>query len=211
MKTTTKVSCKLTLLLLIVFIGRISASNYYWVGNSGNWSDINHWATTSGGGTLFGVIPSANDNVFFDANSFSNAGQTVTVDVPAATCADMDWTGVAGNPTLAGSSSNTLQIYGSLTFTPNMVLSFIGPVSFEATTMGQTITSAGHSFHNSITFNGVGGGWTLQDALTTSGTWIPFNPSPDYTIYLNNGAIKRKMLVFPILALKGKVLRKNFG
>lgn len=49
-----------------------------------------------------------------------------------------------------------------------MNFSFLGQVYFEATTLGHTITSAGQSFHNSIYFQGMGGGWTLQDSLTVS-------------------------------------------
>ena len=51
-----------------------------------------------------------------------------------------------------------------------------GTVTFDATSTGKTITSNGMSFYN-LTFNGIGGGWTLQDALdvnnnltVTSGT-----------------------------------------
>jgi len=42
-------------------------------------------------------------------------------------------------------------------------------VTFTATTPGKTITTGGNSFWN-LTFNGAGGGWTFQDAATTSAT-----------------------------------------
>lgn len=38
-------------------------------------------------------------------------------------------------------------------------------VIFNATSTGKTITLAGKTFNASITFNGVGGGWTLADAF----------------------------------------------
>ncbi len=41
------------------------AADYYWVGGSGNWTDINHWRTTSGGVSLPSVVPGPTDNVFF--------------------------------------------------------------------------------------------------------------------------------------------------
>jgi hypothetical protein len=47
------------------------AANYYWVGGSGNWSDVTHWATTSGGSTFYTTPPTINDDVFFDASSFT--------------------------------------------------------------------------------------------------------------------------------------------
>src|SRR6185437_13198163 len=73
---------------------------------------------------------------------------------------------------------STLKIYGSLTFVAGMSYSFSGAVSFEATVTGQTITSAGQSFSNTVTFNGIGGGWTLQDGLTCTNQ-----------ISLNNGTL----------------------
>ena len=42
----------------------------YWVGNSGNWNDISHWSYTSGG-EGGAQVPTINDDVIFDENSFS--------------------------------------------------------------------------------------------------------------------------------------------
>ena len=44
-------------------------SDYYWVGGSGNWNDVSHWATSSGGSTFATVVPSNTTHVHFDANS----------------------------------------------------------------------------------------------------------------------------------------------
>jgi hypothetical protein len=61
------------LLLLKIFIissvCQLFAADYYWVGNSGDWSDISHWATTSGGSVKHLQIPTPTDNVIFDTNS----------------------------------------------------------------------------------------------------------------------------------------------
>jgi hypothetical protein len=59
----------------------------------------------------------------------------------------MDWTGSANNPELFGTVFNTLKIYGSLTLAPVMKINLFGRVSFEATSMGKTITSSGQIFH----------------------------------------------------------------
>ncbi len=45
----------------------------YWVGGSGNWSDSEHWAAVSGGAGGSG-LPSLEDNVIIDDNSFSVSG-----------------------------------------------------------------------------------------------------------------------------------------
>lgn len=131
----------------------------YWVGDSGNWSDNAHWASYSGGAGGSSV-PTAADDVYFNADSFTNPGQTVTIDVPANT-KDMDWTGVTNNPTLAGTVTST--IYGSLTFVSGMTQNYSGNVIFAATSSGQTISLAGKTILGNTNFNGSGGGWTLQD------------------------------------------------
>lgn len=82
------------LIFLFTNISLLKAANYYWVGGSGNWSEISHWATSSGGSTLHTVIPSQNDNVIFDGNSgFTPTSRTVIVD-GIANCLDMTWSGV---------------------------------------------------------------------------------------------------------------------
>ncbi len=157
-------------------INPLSSQNFYWIGGTGVWSDGNHWSLTSGGPPSFCSPSLALDNVFFDANSYSAPGQITTIDVPTAYCRNMTWTGVTNNPTLAGATS--LKIYGSLTFVPGMNLTFTGPVSFDATALGNTVTTGGKSFNNTVTFNGIGGGWTLQDAFTSTNNLL-----------LNNGIL----------------------
>ncbi|HEY8935027.1 MAG TPA: S8 family serine peptidase [Cyclobacteriaceae bacterium] len=60
-----------------------SSLTYYWIGNSGNWNDSAHWSLTTGG-TSVNAIPTANDNVIFDDNSFDGIllrSVTLTSDV----------------------------------------------------------------------------------------------------------------------------------
>ena len=59
------------MLLLLNFLNA-NAANYYWVGGSGNWSDVSRWATNSGGSTFHTQPPTANDDVYFDGNSGSS-------------------------------------------------------------------------------------------------------------------------------------------
>ncbi len=170
---------KITLLILAVVAAFNSkAANYFWVGGSGSWSNYAaHWATTSGGTVFHTQVPQSTDNVYFDANSFSSTNQTVTVDQPVVQCADMNWNGVTKNPAFSGDYTNTLKIYGSLILSSGMDFTFEGAISFEATVLGKTITTAGRAINATITFKGAGGGWTLLDALTAN--WI----------YLSNGTL----------------------
>jgi len=159
-----------------------SALDYFWVGDAGNWSDYaNHWATTSGGVVFHPQVPTSVDDIYFDANSFSAAAQTVNIDETIIYCKNMDWT-AANNPILNGAAGNELKIFGSLTFIAAMNLSFTGKIHFSSNAAGKTITTAGQIFKEDIYFDGAGGGWTLQDALNGF--------SPDYDgIYLENGTL----------------------
>ena len=60
------------LFVFLCLIGlHAQASDYFWVGGSGDWSDMSHWATFSGGSTKRAVSPTPTDNVYFDENSFT--------------------------------------------------------------------------------------------------------------------------------------------
>src|SRR3990172_2064064 len=143
----------------------------YWISNGGNWNDTAHWSTSSGGSSG-AAVPTSSDDVFFDSNSFSLASQTVTVNVNAV-CLNMSWSGVTNTPTLhlAGFGTRIFDIYGSLTFVSGMALtsqSTSNDYTFQATTVGQTLTFGGQTIPNILLFRGNGGGWTLQDALTVA-------------------------------------------
>jgi hypothetical protein len=59
-------------------------SDYYWVGGTGNWSDLNHWRIGSATGSQATIIPSRYDNVFitngsgFTASMGSISGTSIT-------------------------------------------------------------------------------------------------------------------------------------
>ena len=145
-----------------------TSADQHWISASGgNWSDVTKWTSR---------VPLPQDNVYFD-NAFS-ASQTVTADMPRLG-KSIDWTGASGSPTFSLTSSNGVTNYGSfilisaMTFTQSTALYFEGRGSF-------TITSAGKSFGNNTTINGVGGTYTLSDAFTSTsdlrvGTNCTFN------------------------------------
>jgi len=151
------------------------ATDYYWVGGTGNWSDLQHWATTSGGSINPSVVPSPFDNVYFDANSFNGPAQTVTIDQTIVSCLNMDWTGALYNSILTGPAVNNLKIYGSLIFINNMNYTFQGQVYFESASTGKTITTCGKQFKNNVYFQGAGGGWTLLDDFTSTNSVYLYN------------------------------------
>jgi gliding motility-associated-like protein len=151
--------------LCLLAYSSILAADYYWVNGSGNWSDITHWATTSGGGVKHNIVPSADDRVFFDAQSFSAANQTITVDNQTIFCSDMNWIGATNNPRIVSTTKNVLNVYGSLRLIDNMTWDFLGEVNFLAGTTGHQVDMRGKNIRKLVNFNGIGGQWTLVSPM----------------------------------------------
>jgi len=153
----------------------------YWVLGTGSWSSTNtvNWSTSSGGAGGASV-PTASDNVFFDANSNVGTGAfTVTMANSPRVCNDFTASGLDGTMTLAGASIG-LTVSGSLTFqATNFSRTYTGVTTFNATTTGKTVTTNGVAFGANVTFDGVGGGWTLGSALTNSFALIVTNGTFD--------------------------------
>jgi hypothetical protein len=133
----------------------------YWVNNGGRWSDPTHWALSSNGPAGI-CVPNQLDNVVFDGQSFSLAGQIVTQDAVMATCRTLNWATVTNAPTFSGVAANQLAIYGSLTWSPTMSQQLLG----ETLLLGDgTLTSAGQAFGGALTINAPGATIGLADAL----------------------------------------------
>jgi hypothetical protein len=136
----------------------------YWVGGTGSWSSTNttNWAASSGGAGGESV-PTASDNVIFDAGSDAGGTFVVTMANSPRLCNDFTASGLDFTMTLAGTSVG-LTVSGSLEFpATNFTRTYTGTTTFDATTTGKTITTNGVSL-STTTFNGVGGEWTLGSA-----------------------------------------------
>ncbi len=163
-----------------------STSARYWGGGTGTWdtSTTTHWSLNSGGSGGAEVPTADTATVIFDGNS---GGGTVTLSNTNG-CVDLTFTGFTG--TFTGSS--TLNVSGNITFGSAMIFAgtnainlggniilvsgttytCTGILTLTSTSTGKTITSAAVTVTSPIVFNGVGGGWTLQDNLTHTGTSI---------------------------------------
>lgn len=170
----TKKITSIALLFFLFSFTKLSAIDHYWVGGSGNWNDLSHWAATSGGagGSVFPqVIPSPFDDVYFDANSgFTSTDKTVTINTPNIFCKNIDWTGATNSPKFISTQSlnSVFAIYGSLTFIQNMTFDYKGTVKFLSTFAGNTITTGGHHFKKDVLLEGINGSWTLQDSMSVN-------------------------------------------
>jgi hypothetical protein len=136
----------------------------FWVGGTGTISDTTHLSGISGGVGGASALTSSN-NIFFDANSFTGAGQVVTIGA-ATSCKSMDWTGATNTPNLYQNGNYILNVFGGLTFISDMTYTgtYAGQIEFEATSGSWTVTTAGKTLY-SLKFQGTASTatWTLQD------------------------------------------------
>ncbi|MFN5417369.1 MAG: T9SS type A sorting domain-containing protein [Flavobacteriia bacterium] len=154
-------------LLFFVFFSHVTfASNLFWIGGSGDFNDQSKWSYTSGGVSC-NCIPTSADNVIFDANSFQNLNETITIST-SVNCKNMDWSLVTNNPTLAGTYEFELHIYGNLKFSSSMNISFEGTSFFESNVLGTLITMNNQEFKGTVVFNNPNGEWILQDNFFTT-------------------------------------------
>lgn len=104
-----------------------------------------------------------------NAVSFAITGGTDTVSITSAgtgVVKNLDFTGFAGT-----FNNETRTIYGNLTISTGMTLAAGSAVTtFGATSGTQQITTNGKTLNFPLTFNGIGGTFAFQDALTQGST-----------------------------------------
>jgi hypothetical protein len=179
--------------------GTIAVGDTVWHTNGTSIGTISSFGTGSGGtgtynmsasgtvssrtmssATTAAAVPTASDNVIFDSNSnVGTATFTVTVATATALCTDFTASGLDATMTFAGSTGTTVS--GSFSVpSSNFSWTNTGTLTFNSTTTGKTITSNTQFIGCPITFNGVGGGWQLVDALRSTSS---------RTCTLTNGAL----------------------
>ncbi|OAV46289.1 gliding motility-associated C-terminal domain-containing protein [Lewinella sp. 4G2] len=146
------------LLLLLSLSCTLSADSYYWVGGSGEWDDVGHWATTSGGSNLYFSIPSANDDVFIDANSFTGPDQTIDLLQIFAQCRNLRiTTNEPGAALIGGGFSSTdggLDIHGDLFISGSLEWQYSSLLTFRGTNGPTSINTGGKLIRSAVTLEG---------------------------------------------------------
>ena len=154
----------------ITFTTPLSATDRYWIGDSGGWGDTAHWSAGSGLAGGFSV-PTSSINAHFDANSFTTGSQTVTGLTSNANCKDMNWTGATNTPAYDPNTGG-VTVAGDLTFITAMTIS--GGTSRKITVSGGTgavltVTTAGRTIGNlTLTANTTGSITLLDDVTCTT-------------------------------------------
>lgn len=138
----------------------VSGSGNSWVLSSSNTIT----SQTLSAGTVGASAPTAADDVFFGLTSIG----TFTVTITGALCRNFT---VSTSNYNFNNITTGITISGSMSLTTGNTYSMgASTTTFNATTTGQTIATSGVSLGGFVTFNGVGGGWTLTSALTTTQT-----------------------------------------
>ena len=147
-------------------ISFVETRTLYWVGGTGTWSatGTGNWANSSGGSGVGILPPVQNETAIIDSSS-----GTGTITCTTGVCGDLSVT--ASQAIILGAASSTLSVFGTLSFPSGG--SFSANTNANTITLAagsaKTVTTNGKSF-SSLTFNGVGGNWTLPSALTATGT-----------------------------------------
>lgn len=117
------------------------ALTYYWIGGSGNWSDINHWSAVSGGTVmqLHTITPTSSDDVVIDAGSFPATGGTITVNVLSAFCRSFTVVNTPANSRINILSNNSLRVFGDFSVSGGFIRQGNGIISFESSILNRVV------------------------------------------------------------------------
>ncbi|MCB0655595.1 MAG: gliding motility-associated C-terminal domain-containing protein [Saprospiraceae bacterium] len=146
--------------ILLVCTTVLWGTDYYWVGGSGNWSDITHWVTSSGGSTQHASAPDFLDRVIFDDHSFTGPNQVVSM-VGEVFCGGMEWRGVPTTTQLSGTGNAVLNVYGDLLVDSDFRWNFLGKTILWGGTTDVQISAAKVSLPGELEIN-LAPGLTLQ-------------------------------------------------
>ena len=189
----------LSLLFFLITL-QLHAADYYWVGGGGNWSDLNHWRLNSTAGPIPSIVPSASDNVFFNATSgFGTTPATRTVTLNSnGFCNNMTWDNVANSPIFnTTNASLTVEVWGNLVFSPtttyNVGFDLRGGTANTLTTSGTALGAF------TLNIDKPGGGLAVTDSLVCPGA---------VNIVLTSGAFNvagKKLYVFTFSSTSNNV------
>ena len=148
----------------------------------GLWSATTAWTG--------GVVPGSGD----DVQLISTSGG-ITIDGTSGSpslCQSLNCTGYTGTLThafgkylqIGSASGGSLTLVSGMTYSPSNG----SYINFVSTTTGNTITTAGKTL-GYLVFNGTGGGWQFQDALTVAGGSIVTLTKGSLDISLANASL----------------------
>lgn len=166
---------------------------YYRQTGSANWgaTGTGSWSATSGGGFDATQFPLAQDTAVFPAATYPASGSTTTVNANY-NIGTIDMNLRTANTMTLATGTNTPAIYGNWINGTGTTLTGTGNMTF-AGRGSQTITSAGKTFTQTMTFAMEGGSVTLQDSFVCTGGQVTFSrgtfDANSYNVTINGGAV----------------------
>ena len=147
----------------------------YWVGGNGNWTDINHWSTTSGGAANSTTAPSDNDDVNFDALSDGNPSGITPFTI---TLNDVTSSNTLNFRCFTGATVTFEVLSSMLNVSGDFILSPTATVNWNLHTLNLRSVLPGNNlntFANTIyflNFLGAGGEWVMQGNVLATTTYL---------------------------------------
>ncbi len=143
----------------------------YWIGGTGNWTDHNHWSSTSGGTPIDCGYPTSFNNVNFDQNSFTTeTNNDVILDINDVRCDTFNASLLTKHVRFVSSNYivGNMFISGSAYFSKNNYSTFQGLIILLVSkNKGEELITNG-TLIPSLMFNTINGGYTLKDNLTAN-------------------------------------------
>ncbi|MFD1553677.1 hypothetical protein DNU06_10215 [Putridiphycobacter roseus] len=164
-------SIKSLLPLLFIFLcSTLNAKDIYWVGQSGDWDNPKNWSLSSGGVSA-NLIPTSDDDVIFDENSFGGKQQTVVFKKVAVNSFSLT---NANTPVFKGAE---MLIYKGFTLKSNVL--FQTKLIFSSNNNKiNTIHTNGYTINSDVQFNS--GKWQLKSHLSLSDKSTLFIKSEEF-------------------------------
>lgn len=129
--------------------------NFYWVGDSGDWSDATHWAAISGGAPV-NKTPSKDDHVIIDENSFDDVDSDQIRLSQNQAVGSLTW--INSKPSSLSLNGKTLEVSKSLIIgSANLNISSSGTIRCFSATNGKISVSDAHL--------------DLADLIVAGGSW----------------------------------------
>jgi len=142
----------------------LDLTKLYWIGGSGDWSDLTNWSLSSGG-SIANTLPDISTPVIFDNNSFVDTTNTINL-TSGANCYNINY--YSTDSCAIHLSSFTLNIDGSI-FDENNKFSFNnGKLSFKAiVSKNNQILVSESSFNDvDLEFISTNGSWNIANNFT---------------------------------------------
>ncbi|MCG8306205.1 MAG: S8 family serine peptidase [Cytophagales bacterium] len=142
----------------------LDLTEFYWIGGSGGWNDGNNWSFSSGG-NIANAVPSINNPVIFDNNSFTEPVNVINL-TSNANCYNINY--YSTDSCAINLASFELNIDGSI-YNENAKLSFSnGKLSFKGIVSKNNQILVSESAFNDINleFKSINGSWNLENNFT---------------------------------------------